>query len=211
MRLMEGHLGSHPVKLIVDELPTLNRLPAIPTALFEARKANISVVLGFQGDKQLESRYGAEYETMIASCHTAITLKQNDGRAAKRASESIGEQEIDRLVESRQDGLFARKTTSFALTRQREPLVIASELSGLKNLRGFLKYGNLVTRLRFGYTARPDRCVGIVPKPPAPPRLVPDLTDDQGQSRPDPASDMPYVVTMPPVHEHAPIDHIHEV
>lgn len=186
MRLMEGHLGSHPVKIIADELPTLNRLPAMPTVLFEGRKSNISVVLGFQGDKQLEARYGPEYETMIAMCSTQIILKQNDGRAAKRASESIGEQEVDRLVESHQDGVFRAKSSSFSLQRQREPLVMASELSGLKNLRGYLKYGNLVTRLRFRYRERPDRCEGIIPKPALPAREVPDLTAAAPKIGPNP-------------------------
>ncbi|HEY3157344.1 MAG TPA: hypothetical protein VGJ78_00170, partial [Vicinamibacterales bacterium] len=51
----------------------------------------------------------------------------------------------ERLRESRSKGKENHQT--YGLERQVEPLVMASEISGLGALRGYLKLGNLVTRL----------------------------------------------------------------
>jgi hypothetical protein len=43
----------------------------------------------------------------------------------------------------------SRAGRNFALDRQTEPLVLPSEVSGLDDLRGFLKYGNMSPDSRF--------------------------------------------------------------
>ncbi len=58
LRLMNrGQPGHRPVRLILDELASLQRLPQLHTAVTENRKSNNPVVLGFQGRSQLETRY----------------------------------------------------------------------------------------------------------------------------------------------------------
>jgi hypothetical protein len=66
---------------------------------------------------------------------------------------------------------------NFALDRQTEPLVLPSEVSGLDDLRGFLKYGNHVTRFSFPFIALEEKSPGfderkmddlIVPSTPLP-------------------------------------------
>jgi hypothetical protein len=64
-------------------------------------------------------------------------------------SEAIGEVEIERLRETHYDG--TRTGKNFALDRQTEPLVMPSEISGLDDLRAYLKYGNYVARFSFPY------------------------------------------------------------
>ena len=66
---------------------------------------------------------------------------------------------------------------NFALDRQTEPLVLPSEVSGLDDLRGFLKYGNHVARFSFPFIALEEKSPGfderqmddlIVPSTPLP-------------------------------------------
>jgi hypothetical protein len=77
-------------------------------------------------------------------------------------AEALGEVEIERLRESRSEG---RSGQSFGLERQVEPLVMASEMTGLPPLRGYLKLGNLVVRLSFPFLDLPRRAAALLERP----------------------------------------------
>jgi type IV secretory pathway TraG/TraD family ATPase VirD4 len=160
LRLMnQGTAHSRSVWLILDELASLQKLPQLHTAVTENRKSNNPVVLGFQGRSQLETRYGHEAEAMLSQPATKIFLRTSEPRAAKWISETIGEVEIERLRESRSTAHNPKYSTSksYNLDRQVEPLVMASEITGLEPLNGFLKSGNLVVRMSFPYIELPER------------------------------------------------------
>ena len=165
-----------PVWFVIDELASLQRLPQLHTAITENRKSQNPVILGFQGRSQMEARYGEDSEAMLSQPATKIFLRTTEPRAAKWVSEAIGEVEIERLRETHYDGSRAGK--NFALDRQTEPLVLPSEVSGLDDLRGFLKYGNHVARFSFPFIALEEKSLGfderqmddlIVPNTPLPP------------------------------------------
>jgi Type IV secretion-system coupling protein DNA-binding domain len=154
LRLMnQGQVSARPVCFFLDELASLQRLPQLHTAITENRKSNNPVVLGFQGRSQLETRYGHEAEAMMSQPATKIFLRTSEPRAAKWISDAIGEVEIERIRESRSSGQYpqSRHTKSYNLERQVEPLVMASEISGLADRHGYLKSGNLVVRMHFPY------------------------------------------------------------
>ncbi|MGC2887606.1 MAG: type IV secretion system DNA-binding domain-containing protein [Candidatus Acidiferrum sp.] len=154
LRLMnQGRTSPRPVWFILDELATLQRLPQLHTAITENRKSNNPVVLGFQGRSQLEVRYGHEAEAMMSQPSTKIFLCTSEPHAAKWISDTIGEQEIERIRESRTSGEFpqSRKSKSYNLEREIRPLVMASEISGLEKMHGYLKCGNLVARMSLPY------------------------------------------------------------
>jgi type IV secretory pathway TraG/TraD family ATPase VirD4 len=164
-----------PVWFVIDELASLQRLPQLHTAITENRKSQNPVILGFQGRSQMEARYGQDAEAMLSQPATKIFLRTTEPRAAKWVSEAIGEIEIERLRETHYDGSRAGK--NFALDRQTEPLVLPSEISGLDDLRGFLKYGNHVARFPFPFIALEEKSTGfderkmddlIVPSTPPP-------------------------------------------
>jgi type IV secretory pathway TraG/TraD family ATPase VirD4 len=138
-----------PVWFVIDELASLQRLPQLHTAITENRKSQNPVILGFQGRSQMEARYGEDAEAMLSQPATKVFLRTTEPRAAKWVSEAIGEVEIERLRETRYDG--NRTGHNFMLDRQTEPLVLPSEVSGLDDLRGFLKYGNHVARFSFPF------------------------------------------------------------
>ena len=147
--LTEPGLNQRPAWFVIDELASLQRLPQLHTAITENRKSNNPLILGFQGRSQLEARYGVDAEAMLSQPATKIFLRTSEPRAAKWVSEAIGEVEFERLRETHFDG--SRAGRNFAFDRQTEPLVMASEISGMEDLRAYLKYGNYVTRFSFPY------------------------------------------------------------
>ncbi len=166
MRLLAG--GS-PVWVILDELPTLNKLPKLPEALAVARKPNVRLVIGLQGRAQLEARYDKEAEAMLSQPATKAFLRTSEPRAAEWISKALGEIEFERLRESvNQDKVFAgyrRKSHNFSLDRQVKPLVLPSEIMGLKNLTGYLKSGNHIVRIHFEPNPVQPRQPAFVPRP----------------------------------------------
>ena len=160
LRLMnQGRTSPLPVWFVLDELASLQKLPQLHTAITENRKSNNPVVLGFQGRSQLETRYGHEAEAMLSQPATKIFLRTSEPRSAKWISDTIGEQEIERIRESRSSGQYpqTRKSKSYNLEREIRPLVMASEITGLRDLHGYLKSGNEVVRMSFPYIELPDR------------------------------------------------------
>jgi hypothetical protein len=152
-----------PVWFVIDELASLQRLPQLHTAITENRKSQNSVILGFHGRSQMEARYGNDAEAMLSQPATKIFLRTTEPRAAKWVSEAIGEIEIERLRETHYEGTRAGK--NFALDRQTEPLVMPSEISGLDDLRGFLKYGNHVVRFSFPFVPLEEKHPGFAERP----------------------------------------------
>jgi hypothetical protein len=100
---------------------------------------------------------------MLSQPATKIFLRTSEPRAAKWIADTLGEIEIERLRESRSEGRGGQR--SFGLERQVEPLVMASEISGLPALRGYLKVGNLVVRLSFPFIDLPRRAVALMERP----------------------------------------------
>jgi type IV secretory pathway TraG/TraD family ATPase VirD4 len=164
LRLMnQGQPRPHPTWFVLDELASLQRLPQLHTAITENRKSNNPVVLGFQGRSQLETRYGHDAEAMLSQPATKIFLRTSEPRAAKWISDTLGDIEIERLRESRSQGSIGRQ--QYGLERQVEPLVMASEITGLSALRGWLKVGNLVVRMTFPFIDRPKRVPALLERP----------------------------------------------
>jgi len=153
---MMGHCDdceAKPVWFVLDELASLNKLPQLHTAVTENRKYGTPVVLGFQGRSQLEKRYGQDAEAMLSQPATKIFFKTSEPRAAKWISEAIGEIEVERLKESRNLGLLGSRK-SYAMEIAIKPLVMASEISGLESLRGFIKQENRVVPVWFQLTTK---------------------------------------------------------
>jgi hypothetical protein len=144
-------------------------LPKLPEALAVARKPNVRLVIGLQGRAQLETRYDKEAEAMLSQPATKAFLRTSEPRAAEWISKALGEIEFERLRESvNQDKVFAgykRKSHNFSLDRQVKPLVLPSEIMGLKNLTGYLKSGNQIVRLQFEPNPVQPRQPAFVPRP----------------------------------------------
>ena len=150
LRLMsQGQSSKRRAWLILDELAGLQRLPQLHKAIAEKRMVNNPVVLGFQGSSELEIRDGHDVGAMISQPATKIFLGTSEPFAARWISEAIGEQEIERIRETRTTTEFPvlRHSTRYRLEREVRPLVTASEISRLAEGHGYLKCANLVVRL----------------------------------------------------------------
>jgi hypothetical protein len=161
LRLMSANrawVESHPVWIFLDELPSLQNLPQLSTALAESRKSNLRIVLGLQGRSQLEVVYGKLAEAMLSQPTTKIFLRTSEPRAAKWISDSIGEITVERLRE----GVTAavrdyRDSLNLIMDRATEPLIAPAEISGLPNLSGYLKSLNYVVKISFLPFPMPNR------------------------------------------------------
>lgn len=143
------------------------------------------MVLGFQGRKQMEENYGPIAETMLSMPGTKIFLRTSEPRSAKWITEAIGEIEVERLRQSRTDGYRNRgEGKSYTLDRHVEPLVMASEITGLKKRRGYLKSGNLVVRLSFPYVELPKKQPAFIERaiPKSPKLLAEELSSPASTS-----------------------------
>jgi len=197
LRLMnEGPTTKRKVWFLLDEVVNLQRLPQLEKAITQGRESNCVVVLGFQGKSQMEALYGKVAEAMLSSPATKIYLKTSEPNAAEWISKAIGEVEVERYRESRTQGQFPQTRNSESQQRDitREPLVMASEISGLDDLHGYLKYGNYVVRMRLPYLQREVRNekfiarnieehlpVAASPKNETAPRIEPKRVQEQQQ------------------------------
>lgn len=153
LRLMAAEPGfarANPTWIVADELQTLERLRSLETALTESRKANVRMVIGFQGKAQIEQLYEKMSEVMLSQPSTKVFLRTTEPKAAEWISNSLGEVEIERLRSSTNEAVNDRRDSiNSEMARQKEHLVIASEIMGLAKLEGYLKYNNLVVNIKF--------------------------------------------------------------
>lgn len=163
---MMGYCQDHaakPVWFVLDELASLNKLPQFHTAVTENRKYGNPVVLGFQGRSQLEKRYGQDAEAMLSQPATKVFFKTSEPRAAKWISDAIGDIEVERLKESRSIGMLSSKK-SYAMEIATKPLIMASEISGLEPLHGFIKQENCVVPVHFTLARKRSRQKEFLPR-----------------------------------------------
>jgi hypothetical protein len=156
-----------PTKVVFDELATLQKLWQLHAGLAEGRKHHIGFVLGFQGRAQIDELYGKAAETMLSQAAAQYTLRVSDWRAAETASKNIGQAEMERIEESRQEG-WRRSGASFSLRRAPDFVFMPSQIQGLADLHGYLKVRDAVTTLRIPVIPRPARTAAFVPRPPRP-------------------------------------------
>jgi hypothetical protein len=163
MRLMEiPKPGQKQVWFVIDELASLQKLPQLHSAMTESRKSKNPLVVGFQGRAQLEDIYGRIAEVMLSQPATKIFMKTTEGKAAEWISDTLGKVEIERLKETHFDGSRAGK--NYTIDRQIEPLVMASEISGLEDRRAYLKLGNRIARFDFDYHGLPTLTDAFIPR-----------------------------------------------
>jgi type IV secretory pathway TraG/TraD family ATPase VirD4 len=182
LRLMnQGKPGVRPAWFILDELHSLHMLPQLHDAITQQRKAKNPVVLGFQGRSQIVELYGPKADVILSQPATKIFLRTDEANSAKWISQTIGDQEIERLRESRMEGHFPnnrRDSRNYQLDRTVEPLVMASEIAGLPDLHGYVKGGNLVVRLSFPYIDLPKRHEAFIERK----LTTPQLKEEQAKS-----------------------------
>jgi hypothetical protein len=179
------------VWLFLDEFPQLPPIRQFPTFLELGRSKGIAVVIGAQDTAQIRAVYGHDQaKSWFGMTGTKIITRTNAGDAAEDISRLIGEQEVERRIQSETHS-GGRVSRTESVQRETRRVVTASELGSLgPNERGvrvlFIGLAEAVYELELPYISLPNYREPIVPAdwtrtPPPPPSK-----GSNGQSRPAP-------------------------
>jgi len=139
---------------VIDELPSLQKLPSLSDFLARARKYGGCGILGFQSYPQLEATYGIQDAAAITGyCSTWVALRANDTPTAKHVSENLGQVEQVEANEGMSYGVNdMRDGVNLSRMQVTRPLVMHTEVTNLPNLSGFLRFGRNLPVVRFADT-----------------------------------------------------------
>jgi hypothetical protein len=197
------------VWLFLDEFPQLPPIKQFPTFLELGRSKGVAVVIGAQDTAQIRAVYGQDQaKSWFGMTGTKIMTRINASEAAEDVSRLIGDQEIERRMQSatRSGG---RVSITETVQRETRRVVTASELAsrlgpterGVRVL--FIGLGDAIYELDLPYITLPKFREPIMPAdwtrtlPPSPPKgpngktppaptpvpLTPDLADRIRQTR----------------------------
>ena len=153
--------------LVLDELPSLQKLPALETALAEGRKYELATVLGMQSIAQLRTSYGRDgAEAILGQPQTQLLLRLPDPETAKWASQAIGERHIVREVKGESHGDRTPGSQSTSWQHHIEAAVLPSQIQALPRLEGYLRVADSpeVRRIRLTPVTRPTVAEAFVPR-----------------------------------------------
>lgn len=127
--------------LILDELPSLNKIKDLETFLSEGRKYGGCGILSLQSPAQLEAIYGREStRTIIGNCATKIVFSEQDPEVASRISRAFGEKEVQQTQEGISYGAHqVRDGVSLSKQTRMVPVVSSTDIQSLKKNRAFVK------------------------------------------------------------------------
>ena len=136
---------------VIDELPSLHKLPSLGDFLARARKYGGCGILGFQSYPQLEATYGAQGAAAITGyCSTWVALRANDRGTARLISENLGQVEQIEANEGMSYGVNdMRDGVNLSRVQVTRPLVMPTEVMNLPNLTGYLRFGRDLPVIRF--------------------------------------------------------------
>lgn len=126
---------------IVDELPSLHRLPQLPETIAEVRKFGGCFVLGMQSFAQLEKTYGRNQAREIFDLlNTRFFFRNPSSDMAKLVSSELGAQEIEDMREQYSYGAdHVRDGISIGRQKNIQSLVTYSEIINLPDMQCFLR------------------------------------------------------------------------
>lgn len=146
-----GTSGNNNMWFILDELPALQKISALPIALAEARKYGGCFVAGMQNIYQLEEIYGfAGSSSMLDLFSSKFVFRVSDQQTAHRTALMLGEQEI---IETQENLSYGSNTMRDGVNmnniEKKKLLVMPSEVMNLPDLNCYVRLaGNIpITKL----------------------------------------------------------------
>ncbi|MBL0942173.1 MAG: type IV conjugative transfer system coupling protein TraD [Alphaproteobacteria bacterium] len=154
--------------LIIDELPSLYKLPSLPMTLAEIRKYGGCVVAGAQDLFQLDKIYGQDITKSITSlCNTKVMFSMPDRHVAERMATALGQQEVAESMEGVSFGSHqVRDGVSLSEQRKIQSTIMPEDLMKLDKLEAYLKLpGDLpLTKIKFDYHAAEFKVPSFIEK-----------------------------------------------
>jgi type IV secretory pathway TraG/TraD family ATPase VirD4 len=157
---------AHPCWLIVDEVHSLNRLPALYETETEGRKYGLKLIQGTQGKTQYEEYYDRLSKAMLAAPKLKLFFRCGESESARWISDTIGEYELEKprigttaSVEDR-----GRDALNYSTTTEHRQAISKEEIMALPDLHGYWKYGDAVVPFRLPLAVVKVVTRGYVPR-----------------------------------------------
>lgn len=165
--------------LVLDELPSLQKLPSLPPALAEGRKFGLTGILGVQALGQLQEVYGEKQAGALWSMpKTRLYLRVSDAGTCEQVSKELGDVQLRRHTKSTSEssnegfssnsshsgqggstGSSSGSSSSVSKNEQivTERAVLPAEIAGLPDLRGYLRTGgsHIVAKVLIDFAGLP--------------------------------------------------------
>ncbi|SUI44759.1 type IV secretion system DNA-binding domain-containing protein [Shewanella baltica] len=136
--------------IVVDELPSLKKIPALSMLMAEGRGFGAAVVLGIQEINQLEEEFGKNTsKTILGLCSTQFHFRLNNADTAEWVSKVLGEaerEEVDEDLNYSADDI--RDGVRVSSKRQNRKIVLTSEIMDLPDLSCFAKIWGVESKAR---------------------------------------------------------------
>ncbi|HEM8280846.1 TPA: type IV secretion system DNA-binding domain-containing protein [Providencia stuartii] len=136
--------------IVVDELPSLKKIPALSMLMAEGRGFGAAVVLGIQEINQLEEEFGKNTSrTLLGLCSTQLHFRLNNADTAEWVSKVLGEaerEEVDEDLNYSADDI--RDGVRVSSKRQNRKIVLPSEIMDLPDLSCFAKIWGVESKAR---------------------------------------------------------------
>lgn len=153
---------------VIDELDSLGKVSSMRVATTKLRKHGGVMVAGLQTIAQLRATYGYdEAQVILSSLANKLILAVGDHETARYFQDELGQREIQRRRITRQsgrNGFHSTGSRSEASEVALEHIVLASELQGLHERRGYLRRAGdtLIHPVRIPLVPMPARITPFV-------------------------------------------------
>ncbi|MGR5464892.1 type IV conjugative transfer system coupling protein TraD [Photobacterium damselae] len=152
--------ASRRIWVIMDELPSLHKLPDLASTLAEVRKHGGCYLVGFQSYAQFVKVYGQHAaDEMYDLLNTRFYFRNPSSPMAERASKDLGEQEVEISKEQYSYGAnTVRDGISLGHQTITRPAVMPSEIMELDDLQCWYRtFGGFpITRLDLAFDDMPS-------------------------------------------------------
>ena len=167
---------AHPCWLIVDEVHSLHRLPALYETETEGRKYGIKLIQGTQGKTQYEEYYERLSKAMLAAPKLKLFFRCGEPESARWISDTIGEYEVEkpRIATTASVEDRGRDALNYSTTTEHHQAISKEEIMCLPDLHGFWKYGDVVVPFRLPLARVKIVARGYIPR--EPPRVEVNLS-----------------------------------
>ncbi|WP_320734232.1 type IV conjugative transfer system coupling protein TraD [Enterobacter kobei] len=161
-----GENSERRVWFILDEAPSLHRIPELAETLAEARKFGGCFVLGMQNMAQLVHVYGRELAKSIFDLmNTRMYGRSPSAEMAKVVEEELGNQRKRKIREQNSYGLDqVRDGVSLGKDEENNPIVDYEQIMRLPNLNFYVRLPGEypVVRLKLKYRPFKKRHAGLI-------------------------------------------------
>jgi hypothetical protein len=157
---------AHPCWLIVDEVHSLHRLPALYETETEGRKYGIKLIQGTQGKTQYEEYYERLSKAMLAAPKLKLFFRCGESESARWISDTIGEYEVEkpRIATTASVEDRGRDALNYSTTTEHHQAISKEEIMCLPDLHGFWKYGDVVVAFRLPLASVKIVAPGYIPR-----------------------------------------------